>query len=77
MIKIRLEEARERLDDLVRRAERGERIIILKNNRPIAELVGLRGHSSQAREAVAKLLKRPRTKLSLEQIREFVEEGRL
>ena len=76
MIKVRLEEARERLDDLVRQAKQGERIIITEDDRPVAELVGWHDSRARIKEAIAFLQKRPKSRLSLEQIRELIEEGR-
>ncbi len=71
-------EAKTHLPRLLRRVQRGERFVITKHNRPVAELIPFRPHDSdKVRDAIAGLKAFQEThSLDGLSIRELIEEGR-
>ena len=53
-MQVALSEAKARLTDLVRRAERGEEVVPTRNGRPVARLAAVvtHGEDEEAREAL-------------------------
>ena len=78
MTEIGASEAKTRLPQLLRRVQAGERFIITRHNRPVAELVPLRPHDPNKIRAAIARLKAFRKTHSLEglSIRQMIEEGR-
>ena len=78
MPRIGASEAKAHLPQLLRRVQAGERFIITKHNRPVAELVPFQTHDSdKVRTAIARLKAFQETH-SLEglSVRQMIEEGR-
>jgi prevent-host-death family protein len=70
-------EAKSRLSELVSQAEAGETIVLTKNGRPVAEIVGRSPRIEAAREAIDRIFaRRPKGALAGTSIRELVDEGR-
>lgn len=70
-------EAKSKLSELVAQAEAGETIVLTKNGRPVAEIVGRTARQQAATEAVNRIFaRRPKGALDGTSIRELVEEGR-
>ena len=71
-------EAKTKLSQLLERVERGERIVITRHGRPIAELVPVSRRSRESIQAAIEDLKKFRSTHSLGEltIREMIEEGR-
>ena len=78
MPRIGASEAKAHLLQLLRRVQAGERFIITKHNRPVAELIPFQTHDSdKVRTAIARLKAFQETR-SLEglSVRQMIEEGR-
>ncbi len=78
MPRIGASEAKTHLPQLLRRVQAGERFIITKHNRPVAELIPFQPHdSNKVRTAIAGLKAFQKTH-SLEglPVRQMIEEGR-
>ena len=71
-------QAKTQLSQLLQRVEAGERFIITKHNRPVAELIPYQQHSAdKVREAIAGLKAFQEThRLDGLSVREMIEEGR-
>jgi prevent-host-death family protein len=71
-------EAKTHLAELLNRVELGERIIITRHGRPVAELCPVGGRDPQRiRRAIKSLQElRSRAGSSIEEIRQMIEEGR-
>jgi prevent-host-death family protein len=68
-------EAKSKLSELVAQAEAGETIILTKNGRPVAEIVGC--SPRLAHEAAERILnRRPKGALRGTSLRELIDEGR-
>ena len=78
MSKIDVSEARTHLSRLLRRVQAGERFIITRHERPIAELIPYRGvETDQVRAAIENLREfRKSQSLGGLSVRELIEEGR-
>lgn len=68
-------EAKNRLSELVSQAERGERVLLTRNGRPVAEIVPLIHDKKKAETAMKWILSR-RWKLGGLSIRELIDAGR-
>ncbi len=68
-------EAKNRLSELVSQAERGERVLLTRNGRPVAEIVPVSGDKKQAEAAMKWILSR-RWKLGGQSIKDLINEGR-
>lgn len=55
MLKVDLEQAKRDIEDLLRKAEEGEDILILRADRPIARLTGTAGKGERKKEAIGRL----------------------
>jgi prevent-host-death family protein len=68
-------EAKNRLSELVSQAERGERVLLTRNGKPVAEIVPVSRDKKQAEAAMKWILSR-RWKLGGLSIKDLVNEGR-
>ena len=70
-------EAKTRLAELLNRVEKGERIVITRHGRPVAELVPVEGAPQMSVEEAIRRLRELRTTLGPGlTIRDLIEEGR-
>jgi prevent-host-death family protein len=68
-------EAKNRLSELVSQAERGERVLLTRNGRPVAEIVPISTDKKKAESAMKWILSR-RWHLRGLSIKDLVNEGR-
>ena len=54
MTRVTIEEARERLDELIEKAGRGEEVVLFAEERPVARLTAVSGEKRTARRGSAK-----------------------
>ncbi len=71
-------EAKTHLPKLLERVQNGERFIITKHGRPVAELRPISTHSRERRQGIIKRMKKFQASHSLGEItvRELIDEGR-
>jgi prevent-host-death family protein len=68
-------QAKSRLSELVSQVERGERVLLTRNGRPVAEIVPVSSDKKKAEAAMKWILSR-RWKLGNLSVKELVNEGR-
>ncbi|MCU0832012.1 MAG: type II toxin-antitoxin system prevent-host-death family antitoxin [Rhizobiaceae bacterium] len=74
-------EAKNRFSELIERAERGEEVVVTRHGKPVVRISAVNALSDEKRKHAADAIEwiranRPKTGISIEEIKEMINEGR-